>query len=100
MLLLNSMPPKTKEHFKCKISVFVHWWVVRGYPDGIPDEAPYELEQKRDVPSWRRVCKMLLRNDYWGKSLSFTQHKSDAYDKYIKLIQRKREAWKLPLESC
>jgi predicted phosphoadenosine phosphosulfate sulfurtransferase len=97
MLLLNSLPPKTKEHFTCKISVFVHWWMLRGYPNGIPDEAPYELETKKDVPSWRRVCKMLLRNDYWGKTLSFTMHKSDHYEKYIKLIQRKRKEWNLTL---
>lgn len=90
-LLLNSMPPKTKEHFKCKIFVFINWWVDRGYPDGIPDEADYQMEQKKNVPSWRRVCKTLLRNDYWCKGLSFTQHKTDAYKRYLELIKRKRE---------
>lgn len=89
-LLLNSLPPKTKEHFKCKIFVFIDWWTKRGYPDGIPDEADYQMEQKKNVPSWRRVCKTLLRNDYWCKGLSFTQHKTDAYKKYLELIKRKR----------
>jgi predicted phosphoadenosine phosphosulfate sulfurtransferase len=64
-LLLESLPPKTREHFTNKIAVFIHWWRLRGYPDGIPDEMPVELEAKRDAPSWRRVCKALLRNDYW-----------------------------------
>lgn len=91
MLLLNSMPPKTKEHFKCKIYVFTKWWKDRGYPEGIPDEADYQLEQKKNVPSWRRVCKTLLRNDYWCKGLSFTQHKTEAYKKYLELIKRKRQ---------
>lgn len=100
MLLLNSLPPKTKVHFTNKIAVFVRWWMLRGYPEGIPDEAPYELETKRGVPSWRRVCKSLLRNDYWCKGLGFSQHKSEAYTKYLDLMKRRREEWKLPLEKA
>lgn len=99
LLLLNSMPPKTKEHYANKIAVFNKWWIMRGYPDGIPDEAPYELETKRDVPSWRRVCKSLLRNDYWCKGMSFTQHKSEAYTKYLELMKRRRQEWNLPYEN-
>lgn len=90
-LLINSMPPKTQEHYKNKIYKFVKWWEQRGYPDGIPDEADYQLEQKKDVPSWRRICKSLLRNDYWCKGLSFTQQKSHAYERYIEMMKRKRE---------
>lgn len=99
VLLMNSMPPKTREHFSNKVAVFVKWWQLRGYPEGIPDEAPYELETKRDVPSWRRVCKALLRNDYWCKGLSFTQHKSEAYTKYLDLMKRRRAEWNLDLEK-
>jgi predicted phosphoadenosine phosphosulfate sulfurtransferase len=88
-LLMSSMPPKTQEHFNVKIGVFCAWWKTRGYPDGIPDEAPYELEAKKTVPSWRRVAKALLRNDFWCKGLSFTQHKSAAYEKYIQLKKQK-----------
>lgn len=90
-LLINSMPPKTKEHYENKIYVFCKWWKDRGYPEGIPDEADYQMESKKDVPSWRRICKSLLRNDYWCKGLSFTQHKSDAYKKYLELMKRKKE---------
>jgi predicted phosphoadenosine phosphosulfate sulfurtransferase len=94
-LLVSSMPPKTKEHYSNKIAVFQKWWIDRGYPEGIPDEAPYEMETKREVPSWRRVCKSLLRNDYWCKGMSFTQHKSEAYEKYLSLMKRRRESWKM-----
>jgi predicted phosphoadenosine phosphosulfate sulfurtransferase len=94
-LLVNSMPPKTREHYENKIAVFRHWWMERGYPNGIPDEAPYELEAARKVPSWRRVCKSLLRNDYWCKGMSFTQHRSEAYEKYLKLMKKRRVKWNL-----
>ena len=97
-LLVNSMPPRTKEHYENKIGIFQKWWIERGYPEGIPDEAPYELEAKREVPSWRRVCKALLRNDYWCKGMSFTQHKSEAYSKYLDLMRRRRKEWSQNLE--
>jgi predicted phosphoadenosine phosphosulfate sulfurtransferase len=94
-LLINSMPPKTKLHYQNKITVFVKWWIDRGYENGIPDEADYRLEQERKVPSWRRICKSLLRNDYWCKGLAFTQTKSDAYKKYLQMIEKKKNKWQL-----
>jgi len=92
-LLVNSMPPKTGEHYGNKILIFQKWWIDRGYPEGIPDEADLKLEGEKKVPSWRRVCKSLLRNDYWCKGLSFTQHKSEAYQKYLDLMKRRKERW-------
>ncbi len=95
-LLISSMPPKTKEHYENKALLFCRWWAERGYPDGIPDEADYALEAKRKVPSWRRICKSLLRNDYWCKGLSFTQHQSEAYEKYLDLMRRRKAEWSNP----
>ena len=92
-LLVDSMPPKTKEHYQNKIVLFQKWWTERGYPEGIPDEAAYEMEAARRAPSWRRVCKSLLRNDYWGKGMGFTQHKSAAYQKYLDLMRRRKTEW-------
>ena len=94
-LLLSSMPPATKVHYENKVDSFRKWWMDRGYPDGIPDEAPYDIEAARKAPSWRRVCKSLLRNDYWTKGLGFTQHRSQAYGKYLDLMRRRRAAWAL-----
>ena len=92
-LLVRSMPPRMEHHYADKILLFEKWWMDRGYADGIPDEAPYALEAKRLAPSWRRVCKSLLRNDYWCKGLGFTQHKSDAYRSYQDLMARRRKEW-------
>lgn len=96
-LLLDTMPPKTARHFKSKIDVHRKWWMDRGYEDGIPDEADLSLENKRKVPSWRRVCKALLRNDYWCKGLGFSQHKSGSYDRYLSMMdnRRKKKEWDL-----
>lgn len=90
MLFLNSIPEVTKQHYLNKIYTFDKWWKDRGYPTGIPDEAPYILESKHLAPSWRRVCKSLLRNDFWCKGLGFTQHKTGAYKKYLELKKKQR----------
>jgi predicted phosphoadenosine phosphosulfate sulfurtransferase len=91
LLFLNSLPEKTKEHYLNKIYTFEKWWNERGYEKEIPDEAPKILESKKLAPSWRRVCKSLLRNDFWCKGLGFTQHKTDAYKKYLELKKNQRQ---------
>lgn len=92
-LLIGSMPPKTQVHYQNKVTMFEHWWRQRGYPDGIPDEAAYEMEAARRAPSWRRVVKSLLRNDYWCKGLGFSQHKSEGYKKYLALMEKRKKEW-------
>ncbi len=89
-LLLGSLPKQAADHFRAKVEVFRKWHMDRGYPEGIPDEADPKLEAKREAPSWRRVCKSILRNDYWCKGLSFTQHKTACFDRYLKMMQKRK----------
>jgi predicted phosphoadenosine phosphosulfate sulfurtransferase len=89
-LILNTLPEKTTEHYKNKIYVFLKWWEERDYLNNIPDQAPSILESNKLAPSWRRICKSLLRNDFWCKGLGFTQHKTKAYEKYLKLKKEQR----------
>jgi len=88
--IIHTLPSKTAEHYKNKIFTFIKWWEERGYSQDIPDSAPLFLENQKLVPSWRRICKSLLRNDYWCKGLGFTQHKTEAYEKYLKLKKEQR----------
>ena len=82
-LLLNTLPPKTRDHFVGRFTSFITGWKARGYVNGIPDESPLVLENKHWAPSWRRMCKVILRNDHWCKGLGLTQPKSEAYSKYL-----------------
>ena len=91
-LILGSMPPKTCEQYKNKVAVFLKWYRDRGYPNGIPDAGEMTDKSK---PSWTRVVKALLRNDYWCKGLSFSQNKTAAFEKYQKLMKKRRQEWKL-----
>ena len=92
-LLLQSLPKKSQEHFIGKFRVFIKWWLARGYADGIPEEAPPELEAKKLAPSWRRMCKAMLRNDHWCKGLGFSQPKSKVYGEYLKRKRGEKTAW-------
>jgi predicted phosphoadenosine phosphosulfate sulfurtransferase len=94
-MLLDSMPAPTAEHYRGKIELFLRWWYFRGYEGGIPDETDPRMEAARRMPSWRRICKALLRNDYWCKGLSFTQQSQESYARYKMMMRERRYAWGL-----
>lgn len=87
--LLKSLPSKTQKNYKDRFKKFIAGWIKRGY-DFIPDEAPHELEVKCWAPSWKRMSRCILRNDYYCKGLGQTQPLSEAYEKY-KSIKAKRK---------
>ncbi|MEC4729032.1 DUF3440 domain-containing protein [Shewanella sp. D64] len=76
--LLNSMPPHLALHYRSRIFKFLIWWKHAAKKNGIrsiPDFADKKLESQKKVPSWRRICKVLIKNDYWCRGLSFGQNK-------------------------
>lgn len=87
--LLRSLPQPMQENYRQRFKKFIAGWKKRGY-DLIPDEAPHDLEVKQWAPSWRRMCRCILRNDYYCKGLGQTQPKSEAYGK-LKDMRRVRE---------
>jgi predicted phosphoadenosine phosphosulfate sulfurtransferase len=91
-LILDSLPPNVADHYRDKISVFLRWYQTRGYSAGIPDEGPVN---SREIPSWTRICKVLLRNDFWCKGLSFSQTKPEAYERYKLVMRKRRDEWSI-----
>lgn len=87
--LLKSLPKKTQQNYKERFEKFIAGWLQRGYKS-IPDEAPHSLEVKCWAPSWKRMARCILRNDYYCKGLGQTQPKSEAYEKW-KSIKHKRK---------
>jgi predicted phosphoadenosine phosphosulfate sulfurtransferase len=92
--LLSSLPDAEREHYENKIAVFINWWREKRGMDMV-DEGPRELEAKRKVPSWRRICKVILKNDRTCKGLSFSQQRStpSAYDNYRRIMRQRRDRW-------
>jgi len=93
LLLLSTMPTQTREHYTGRFRRFIADWRRRGYTE-MPNEAPLELELGARgegwAPSWRRMCRVLLRNDYWCKGLGQAQPKSEAYQ-HFKELRAKRK---------
>ena len=89
-LLLATLPDVSRDHYVERFKAHIKGWRKRGYNGDIPDCAPTELENKQWVPSWRRMCKVLLRNDWWCKGLGMTQPKSEAYAQYLKMKKTKQ----------
>ena len=75
--LLSTMPPYLRDHYLKKINKFLQYWSKHGFKDDIPETSDTQLEAQRKAPSWRRICKVLLKNDYWCKGLSFAQTKGE-----------------------
>ncbi|MDR2879284.1 MAG: DUF3440 domain-containing protein [Fusobacteriales bacterium] len=110
-ILLNSFPKYLKEHYLKKINIFLKWWRKELYNDilhvykqnendkydedglyivKIPDEPTAEVKalyKTRRIPSWYRIAKTLIKNDYYCKELSFKQNKNE-YEKLEKLKKK------------
>jgi predicted phosphoadenosine phosphosulfate sulfurtransferase len=101
-LIMKSMPEKLAEHYDNKIFTFINWWTEKGgYYDldgnfcgmygQIPDEVNPKLEAEKKAPSWRRICKALLRSDYWCKGLTFVPTSSPHYDRYRAYMAKRKQ---------
>lgn len=84
--LLGTMPPPLAANYRDKIAKFLAWWAAHGTPE-IPDAADHRLETKKQAPSWRRICKMILKNDMYAKSLSFSITKRDKERQYEMIVR-------------
>ena len=93
-LLLSTLPEVSQAHYIERFRAHIAGWKKRGYLDEIPDSAPRELENKQWVPSWRRLCKVLLRNDWWCKGLGMTQPKSEAWNEFKRRKKRLADEFK------
>lgn len=91
LFLLDSMPYSTADHYKNKIAVYLNWYRKKGMED-IPDCQAGDTGS-RDIPSWRRICKVLLNNDYWCRQLSFSPTKASNYTNYCTRMRKKRKEW-------
>ena len=89
-MLLRTLPPHMRDHYVARFKKFIVGWHRRGY-SVIPQEAPAQLEAKQWAPSWRRMAKVLLRNDYWCKGLGQTQPKSAAWVRFKAMKKAKKD---------
>lgn len=77
---------------KAKILEYISKWESQGYAGGIPDEAPSELEALKLVPSYRMICRAIMRNDTSLTTLGYARPQTDSYVvlKRIEIAARKK----------
>lgn len=112
-LILSTMPPFLRQHYLRRINVFLRWWrketlndipsaYAKEYAEnetfdelGIYNYKIYDEHQKdtiKEVPSWRRITKVLVKGDYYCKNLTFTANKKE-YEK----LEELKEKWESEL---
>ena len=64
---------------KSKVFKYIDNWKKKGYPDGIPDEAPFQLEKRGIVPSYRMICITLMKNPNNLEALGYAREKCNIY---------------------
>ncbi len=62
--LIESLPPTHREHTREMVSIYCKQGLLHLPEDG-------------DGPSWRLICKTILRNDYWGRTLGYSQEQRE-----------------------
>ena len=84
---------------KEKIQQYIESWESKGYKNGIPDEAPTELERRNLAPSYRLICIALMKNHNNLEILGFQREKCRIYQeiKREEIYNREYEGKQLKL---
>lgn len=82
-----------------KVKRYIKGWEDDCYKNGIPETACPRLEQLNKVPSYKLICKAILKNDRHLESLGFTKPVSRHYSlfKRVELQNRKGYFYTLSL---
>ena len=78
---------------KTKIKAIVENWERKDYDSGIPDEAPFQLEQRGLELSYKMICVALMKNPYNLESIGVSRTKSPTYNniKMVEIYKRKKD---------
>ena len=64
---------------KTEIKNYIKKWETKGYENGIPDEAPFQLEYRGIVPSYRLICIALMKNHNNLEILGISRNRCNIY---------------------
>ncbi|MFB8236304.1 DUF3440 domain-containing protein [Kitasatospora purpeofusca] len=91
--LLDALPPAIAAHFRMKFAVFINWYAKpeNGDMQGlIPDDGPLD----RVHPSWKRLAKVILSNDYHCRALSMAPPANkNSHAAYKKRLAIQMQEW-------
>lgn len=78
---------------EARIRQYISKWEGQGYPAGIPDASDPKLEGLNKAPSYRHICKAILRNDIALTTLGYTRPDCEAYGglKRVEIEERNKK---------
>jgi len=85
--LLSTMPDVVRERYLGNFAIAIEWYMKEVYYKNIAeipdDDTPIPNPSGFNIPSWRKMCLSILKNDFWGLTLDIGVTKflqRDIYD--------------------
>lgn len=85
--MLSTLPEVVRERYLANFAIAIEWYSKERYIHSIldiaDDDTPLENPTGFNIPSWRKFCLSMLKNDFWGHTLDigFARYpKRDIYD--------------------
>lgn len=86
-LLLSTVPDVVRERYLANFAIAIEWYAkkrfIHSVGDIVDDDTPLENPTGFNIPSWRKFCLAVLKNDFSGNTLdiNFTKYtQRDVYD--------------------
>jgi predicted phosphoadenosine phosphosulfate sulfurtransferase len=71
--LLSTLPDVVRERHLANFAIAIEWYMKKVYYKNLADipddDTPEENPTKFNIPSWRKFCLAIEKNDFWGGSL-------------------------------
>ncbi len=84
---LSTLPEVVRERHLANFAIAIEWYAkkrfIHAISDIVDDDAPLENPTGFNIPSWRKFCLAVMKNDFSGNTLdvSFTKYtQRDVYD--------------------
>jgi predicted phosphoadenosine phosphosulfate sulfurtransferase len=76
-----------------KIKAYINFWQENCYRNGIPETACPRLEQLNKVPSYKLICKAILKNDFHLETLGLVKPVSKHYSSFKRVELQNRNGY-------
>jgi len=84
--LLATLPETVREKHMANFAISIEWYMKERYYDNIDhipdDDRPEANPTGFNIPSWRKMCMAVLKNDFWGTTLDIGITKYPLQDVY------------------
>jgi len=84
--LLSTLPITVREKHLANFAIALEWYMKERYYDNLEeipdDDTPIPNPSGFNIPSWRKMCLAILKNDFWGTTLDIGVTKYPLRDVY------------------